>query len=96
MVRQLISADVELGVGERLLLKHQDHGVWRLLRLVLYQLVDALVVWIVRLCRVPLNQHLLALGIAQQRQAADCCGIGGFRQPLKQAAPVTHPALHRR
>ena len=80
-MRQLVRAPLQLAIGQLRVVVHQRHRLRRARRLLLEQLVQALVLRILRRRRVPLLDQLMTLRRAQQRQARDSRAPGPPRSP---------------
>ncbi len=92
MMRQLVRTDIQLLVAQFSLFARHRHRIRRPLHLRLEQFVDAAFGRIVRAGVVPLDQHLLSLCLAQQRQCRDP-PIRMGRDPFQQGPQVSqHPA----
>ena len=63
MVRQLIGAGVELGIGQLLILKDHGHGVGRARYLFFKEFVNAFVLRVIGSRVVPLDEQLVTLGL---------------------------------
>ena len=91
MVRELVRAAVELPVGELLLLKHDRNGIGCAFDLLLEELVHAPILRILCCCVVPLEEQLMSLRLAQQRQLGEVL-IGVFHDASQERLEVTqHP-----
>ena len=56
MVRELVGAGVELGIAQLLVAEDQGHGFRRARRLVLEELVDASLAWVLKARGIPVLQ----------------------------------------
>ena len=71
VVRQLVGAGVELGIGQLLILEDNRYGVGRARYLFLEEFVNAFVLRIIGSRVVPLDEQLVTLGFGEQRQLGD-------------------------
>ena len=94
VVRELVGARVELPVGELLVLEDHRDRVGRALDLLLEQLVDAPIPRILCCRVVPLEEQLVPLRLAQQRQLGEAL-IGICRRCLLAGASGGVPASAR-
>ena len=92
MMRQLIRPAVELAVGQLSVFKAHCQGLRPPSRLLLEQLMDALLARKSDLGVIPLNQQLMPIGFSQQRQVPDArLRVGNHC--LQQPNIVRHHAL---
>jgi hypothetical protein len=66
-MRYLISAPIQLPVGELLLSIYNRHGVRRFLGLLFEELMDALLFGVASFRIIPLNQQLMLLSFREDR-----------------------------
>ncbi len=88
MTRELIGARIQLAISQLLILEGDSHGVGRRRRLVLDELMQKAILWIINLSPVPFHDDLLALGFGEKRQVAKFeagLGRGGNQQHLQLA-----------
>src|ERR1700730_10267891 len=93
MMRQLVRPLLELPIRQLLVLVHERHRLRRARGLLGEQLVHASILRILDLRRVPLDQQLLPLPLAQQRQLGQL--LLGILPPRRAATPIPNPPTSR-
>ncbi len=94
MARQLVGARVEFGVAETLALEGDGDSLGLALGLRFEKLMEELVVGVIRLRRVPVDEHPLALFNIEQRIVAEA-GLRLSDDLLEQALEMRRHAPHR-
>src|SRR5579859_5965751 len=87
----MIGLTVEFSIGERSLLKDHSNGIGSLFHLALNELVHTQILWIVRLCGIPLYQQLFSLSLCEQGQIRQAC-LWVLHNSLKEGLEVCEHA----
>ncbi len=92
-----IGSRIQLGIRQRHLTLHHRDGRWITYHLRLEQLVHTGIARIIRRRCIPLHQHLMPLGLVQQRQTIHRHIFGTLgHHRRQQTTPMPHPSLHGR